>query len=517
MQSQLKYFIYARKSTDDDTRQQASIEDQVSEVRALAARQGLVVTDVLIEKQSAKHPGRPVFADMIKRLERGEADGIMAWHPDRLARNAIDGGTIIYMVDTGHIKDLKFCTCPFEPNAHGKYALSMMFSHSKYYVDSLSENIRRGKRNRIKNGYWPSSAPLGYINDRTTRTLTVDPLRGPLVREMFHLYATGTYTTEALRDWMVDQGCVGVRDGKLSIARVEHALTNPFYYGVLRFKGEYHDGKHEALISQQLFDRCREVKLDRGQRKKPVFDKFLWRHTLRCGECGCGITMEVQKGHHYYRCTKKRGPCSQPYLREDRFMTQVRDALRYAGISTELAKSIGKSLREQAEGDAQAVRRECGDLKAAVAENETRTRRLNELFLEQGISVEEYRSMKNALVEAKQKHQQTLAGLQDKSSGWLEPALLHVSDAARATCIAESGSDQEASKKLKEIGSNLTLRDRWLQWQPRGAWQLLVGQRVVEMGPSGACADGSPASAPVGEEEREWSRGESNPRAETVN
>jgi site-specific DNA recombinase len=59
--------------------------------------------DVFVEKQTAKIPGRPVFGEMISRMEAGEASGILAWHPDRLARNSVDGGKIIYLVDTGII------------------------------------------------------------------------------------------------------------------------------------------------------------------------------------------------------------------------------------------------------------------------------------------------------------------------------------------------------------------------------------------------------------------------------
>src|SRR4051794_39910318 len=99
-----RFFIYARKSTDDLTRQVRSIGDQIAELRELADRESLCVIDVLVEKQTAKVPGRPVFNEMIERIEAGEAAGILAWHPDRLARNAVDGGRIIHMVDTAKVR-----------------------------------------------------------------------------------------------------------------------------------------------------------------------------------------------------------------------------------------------------------------------------------------------------------------------------------------------------------------------------------------------------------------------------
>src|SRR3989338_10230781 len=105
-----KFFLYARKSTDVEDKQILSIEAQLTELRAYAKAEGLNVIEELIEKQSAKIPGRPIFNDMLNRIESGEANGIVSWNPDRLARNSVDGGRIIYLLDCGHLAMLKFPT-----------------------------------------------------------------------------------------------------------------------------------------------------------------------------------------------------------------------------------------------------------------------------------------------------------------------------------------------------------------------------------------------------------------------
>jgi len=174
-----QFFIYARKSTDDADRQIRSIEDQLAEVRELSRKLNLDVVDVLLEKQSAKKPGRPIFNQMLDRIERGEASGILAWHPDRLARNMLDGGRIIHLVDTGLIKEMKFPNVDFQPTSQGKLTLAMLFGMSKYYVDALSENIKRGQRQKVKNGIWPMVAPVGYVNDKKLRIIVPDVERGP--------------------------------------------------------------------------------------------------------------------------------------------------------------------------------------------------------------------------------------------------------------------------------------------------------------------------------------------------
>src|ERR1035437_7717981 len=105
--SDKKYFIYARKSTDDKDHQIRSLPDQLAELRELARKEQLDVVDTFIEKQTAKIPGRPIFGEKLDRKKAGEASGILSWHPDRLARNPGDGRRVIYLVDTGKITDLK--------------------------------------------------------------------------------------------------------------------------------------------------------------------------------------------------------------------------------------------------------------------------------------------------------------------------------------------------------------------------------------------------------------------------
>src|SRR3989344_1806779 len=120
----MKYVIYARKSTEDEDRQILSIQAQLAE----------------LSSYSAKEPGRMKFAEMLSFIESGKADGIISWHPDRLARNSVDGGRIIHMVDRGLIRSLKFPTFWCEPTPQGLFMLQIAFGQSKYFVDNLREN-----------------------------------------------------------------------------------------------------------------------------------------------------------------------------------------------------------------------------------------------------------------------------------------------------------------------------------------------------------------------------------------
>ena len=160
-----KFFLYARKSTDVEDKQVLSIEAQLQELRDYAKRENIEIYAEIVENQSAKIPGRPIFNEMMKSIEKGDADSILSWHPDRLARNSIDGGKIIYLLDTGKLASLKFPTFWCDSTSQGKFMLNMAFGQSKFYVDSLSENTKRGLRQKVRNGDYPTLATVGYIND----------------------------------------------------------------------------------------------------------------------------------------------------------------------------------------------------------------------------------------------------------------------------------------------------------------------------------------------------------------
>ena len=254
-----RFFIYARKSTESEDRQVRSIGDQLAELHELARKEGLTVVEEFVESQTAKVPGRPVFDEMLARIESGDATGILAWHPDRLARNSLDGGRIIWLVDSGRITDLRFSTFRFESTAQGKFMLAVMFGQSKYYVDNLSENIRRGQRQKLRDGIWSKMAPVGYLNDTASRTIAPDPERAPLIRRTFELYATGNYTLDRLCATVNGLGLTARDGAALSRAQYHRVLQNPIYYGVLRYKGELHEARHEPILSKALFDQVQAV------------------------------------------------------------------------------------------------------------------------------------------------------------------------------------------------------------------------------------------------------------------
>ena len=243
-----KLFLYARKSTDVEDKQVLSIEAQITELRTFAKQNNLNIIDIFIEKQSAKILGRQIFGEMLAQIEKDEADGILAWHPDRLARNSVDGGKIIYLLDGGGLADLKFPQFWCENTSQGKFMLNIAFGQSKYYVDSLAENTKRGLRQKVRRGEYPCLAPIGYINDVRTKTVVVDKKRASLIRKAFELYAKNGSRLEDISNFLAQSGIHSKNGKRLHRDRITFILSNPFYHGHFRYAGELHEGKHQPVV-----------------------------------------------------------------------------------------------------------------------------------------------------------------------------------------------------------------------------------------------------------------------------
>ena len=479
-----KFFIYARKSTDSEDRQVRSIHDQIAELRELAKKENLEIVDLLVEKQTAKVPGRPMFAEMLKRLEAGEALGILAWHPDRLARNSIDGGQIIYLVDTGIIQELKFPTFWFDPTPQGKFMLSIAFGQSKYYVDNLSENIKRGHRQKLKNGLWPQMAPLGYLNNKATKMVYVNENKAPLLKKAFELYATGKYSLKELRKIISDFGLVGTKGKTLSVSNFQYLLQNPFYHGLIRYNGEYFEGKHEPIISKKLFDQVQEVMKQKSKlkQKDDKMKYFLYRGFFHCAECGFTITADrkIKKSgrqYVYYYCTKKNPhhPCNQNvFTKEENISSQIKTAIQKVSLPDDWADWMISELENEKKAKAQSSVFFAQNTKEEISKLDEKLEKLMTAYLENALTLEEYRESKNKFINQKQVLKDKSKAFEQKSNNRFELAIKFIQTSKEAKIIALQENPEGIRDFLKKIGSNFRIAEQTLNFDFKNAWKMLA-------------------------------------------
>ncbi|NNM84001.1 recombinase family protein [Candidatus Parcubacteria bacterium] len=457
-----QYFLYARKSTDVEDRQVLSIEGQLAELRALAKREGLEIAAEYIEKRTAKMPGRPVFNEMLSRIQQGEAQGIICWKLDRLARNPVDGGQISWLLQQGTIRHIQTHDRSHVSNDN-VLMMSVEFGMANQFIRDLSANTTRGLHHKARLGYFPGTAPIGYLNDVRAKTIVVDRKKSKHVRAAFELYAKGNSRLEDISKFLYDNGVRSWGGLALHKDRVRFILTNPFYYGQFRYGNEIYEGKHTPLITKELFDKVQRVIERRGHPQKPEKQPKVFCGLLRCGECGCMITAEIQKGHTYYRCTKKKlaARCSQPYVREETLTADLSEILAGYAMPTNWAQGLLALAAEDERDASRSTAVVVSGLQDKLADIRSKLDRLTTVFIDQDIDRDTYLARKRELMSERKSVEEVQAKSERGGSPWLEPMREWIKDASMLDEIAKNGDLPSKKSSLQKIfGSNLTLRNK---------------------------------------------------------
>ena len=478
----LKYFIYCRKSSEEEERQILSIEAQLQELRDYARQNSLFVIKEFFESRTAKEPGRLIFNQMLSEIEKGNASGIISWNPDRLVRNSIDGGKVIYLVDTGKITSLKFPTFWFDTTPQGKFMLSVAFGQAKYYTDNLRENILRGIRQKLRRGELPAKAPLGYYNEPRIRTIEPDKQTFRKMKQILEAFATGNFTLSQIRDKMFSLGLVGKTGEPLHLSTIGNILTNPFYYGMFLYRGELVQGSHKPMIYKKLFDKIQIALHDNGKPRKNLIKKNpLFYGFARCGDCGYMMTAEKKRKpsgreYVYYRCTKKSKvkKCEQhKFLPEIELKEQIKTYCQKVSLPDEWkVKYLAKVEEwEKEQNDSSGIFAQ--NLKDKVKLVNTKIDRLTDAYLDEAFELSEYHEKKNKLVEQKKDIEEKLKDFERKGNHWVELLKSWILDANQAGNLVLQENFHGMKNFLKTIGSNRQILNKKLSINFPKNWNLL--------------------------------------------
>ncbi len=319
-------------------------------MQAVATRDGFLIADILRESHSAKESGqRPVYNQMVQEIGSGKFNAILTWAPDRLSRNAGDLGSIVDMMDSGKLVEIRTASQRFTNHPNEKFLLMILCSQAKLENDNKSVNVRRGLKTKIEMGYRPNMSPLGYLHDKYAekgqKRMFIDPIRGPIIKEMFEKVGYLCWSGQKVYDWFRDDVKLRTRkDKNVSLSMIYRMLVNPFYTGRYEFpaeSGKWFDGKHDPLISQDLFNRVQE-NLRKIPKGIPGTKDFAFTKLITCGTCGSGITAQEKiktlkdgtvRRYVYYRCSKGvRQICEEPEIREEALIEQMCDIIDQVDI-----------------------------------------------------------------------------------------------------------------------------------------------------------------------------------------
>ena len=502
----MKFYLYCRKSSEDSDRQIQSIEDQKSVMLEIAEKRGLKIIEIFEESQSAKQPGRKYFAKMLEGIQKGKAQGILSWKLDRLSRNPIDGGNISWLLQQGIIQKIVTNDRDYHPSDN-VLMMSVELGMANQFILDLSKNVRRGNRSKCEKGGWCGVAPMGYVNDLINKTVVPDSERFHLVRKMWDLMLTESYTPAKIAkiardDWKLKT----IRRKKSggvppSTSRIYNMFQNPFYYGEFQSNGEWYIGTHDPMITKNEFDRVQKL-IGKKQNPRPSKKEFAFTGLLTCKECGCAITAENKtkrlsngkiKNYTYYHCTKKKNElnkkkCTQKCIEKDLLEKQVREFLSKLDIPDEILNWIRKHLISQNENEATIREKQIQNIEKQIQDSAKRLDNLIKLKISSEnsegelLNDEEFKSQKNEIIKEKTEAQNKLKNIDHRQNELIDLMDKTFQFAKVAKKKFKEGTLEEKKLILQCIGSNLTLNNQEIQITPRRTFKAI--QKISRLEPN---------------------------------
>lgn len=313
-----------------------------------------VVKTFQISESAGGKIKRKIFHEMMDFITKSKVHIVIVETTDRLTRNFADVITIdawLLANDENQIHLTKEgCVLHKNSKSHEWFMWRVKVATAEYYVRLLSENVKKGQKEKIAQGWLPTTPPLGYktIGEKGHKIHVIEKDIAPYIREMFELYATGNYSTPSLGERMYERGLRSRSGHRVVKSKIHTLLCEPFYYGKLVWNGKEYDGGHEPIISKDLFDQVKKKLTRLSAPYHRTHDKEL-RGKIFCGNCDRTVTWELQKGQWYGACKQ----CKAQLALEKKYIRQeaVEDDLlaRIASIAPKnerVLEVLNKALKE---------------------------------------------------------------------------------------------------------------------------------------------------------------------------
>jgi len=503
---ELRYFVYARKSSEDEDRQVLSLDSQEKTLKELADRSGLAIKEIFRESHSAKAPDqRPIFAEMIKAIKRGEADGIICWKLDRLARNPDEAGRIIGMLQRKEILHIKTQEKDYYPEDNSLLSY-LEFGIANQYIRDLSNNVKRGLKTKLEMGWYPSRAPLGYLNsiarEKGNNDIIPDPDRFNQVKQMWAMMIAGTHSVSEIHAIATDKWKLTTRETKrvtakpLALSMMYRIFMSPFYYGWFEYpkdSGKWFKGKHTPMVTEEEFNEVQKRLGRYAGKPKSQTHEFAYAGIMTCGNCSAAVTAEEKWKRYkngsshcyiYYHCTKRKDKnCPEQYIEEKDLEAQIDFILAKFQITEEFKDWAIRFVNEPRE-DEESQRVESASQKhKRIGEI---TKQLESMFLKytspanaegELIPDNEYRTAKMKLEKEKASLEQNLATVDEKEAELLEFS----EETFKFACYARGWFNEGGTKKkraiLLSLGSNFILKDKVLSIDLHEPWKILAEKK----------------------------------------
>jgi site-specific DNA recombinase len=479
--------IYARVSSKEQEKEGFSIPAQLKLLRGSAAEHRLTVVEEFVDVETAKRSGRPGFTAMVeffKKHAKAKTAGhmrriLLVEKTDRLYRNLKDWVTLDDLdLEIHFVKENVILA--HDSRSSEKFMHGIKVLMAKNYIDNLSEEASKGMLEKAEQGFWPSSAPLGYRNivgPNGRKTIEPDPDVSPIVSRLFEWYATGNYSLEDITTMAQTAGLVSRRSkSPLPRGTIHKILRNRIYMGDFEWKGRIHQGIHVPLITRELWEGVQKVLDHRfAKRHRKVEHDFAFSRLIACGHCSCSLVSEIKKGRYiYYHCTGFKGKCHEPYVREEVLEVRFTDLLKGLAFDEEIMGWMTEALRQSHEDERRDHAEAMTRLQAEYARLQNRIEamyvdkldgRVDTLFFDRKAA--EWRAEQDRLMRAIESHQAA-------DQTYLEEGIRLLELGRRAHELFQKQEPREKRRLLDFVLSNCTWKDGELQAIFRQPFDLII-------------------------------------------
>lgn len=377
-----KAVLYARVSSERQEKEGFSIPAQIKLLREYASKNNFKIVEEFVEAETAKRAGRHQFNNMITFLKKNKSvKTILVEKTDRLYRNLKDYVTVdeidnvaIHFVKEGQILSE-------QSRSQDKFMHGIRVLMAKNYIDNLSEEIKKGLKEKAEQGYYPHKPPIGYKTETLSnqkKILVVDSATAPYVQQAFEWYATGRYTYVTLAKTLTEDGFRP--NGHVCTPKnIERILNNPFYIGMFKFNGKhYSDAQHEAIISKDVYFIVQRL-LAQKYPTKPRKHDFAYNGLIHCKNCGCQLVGEIKKGKYiYYHCTNSKGlDKSKPSIREEKIEESFADFLKELSMPVSEFERLKEQVKDFVNQGNDYIEQKTAEMKHRI---DVLNRRLSKLY-----------------------------------------------------------------------------------------------------------------------------------------
>ncbi len=481
-----RYFGYIRVSTAKQGEKGVSLQEQKDAIGRHAQRDSLKITQWFEERESAAKRGRPVFTQMLRMLRQNKAQGVIIHKIDRSARNLKDWSDLGELIDSGI--EVHFANESLDLNTRGgRLSADIQAVVASDYIRNLREETRKGFYGRLKQGFYPLPAPLGYIDRGKAQIKDVDPVAGPLVATAFELYGTAKFSLPRLLPEMDRRGLRNKAGRCLSLTGLSTMLNNPFYTGLMRVRrtGELFPGNHQPLVSKSLFDRVQRIL--RGKTvNRVVRHDFTFRRLAKCGPCGRSMIGELQKTHIYYRC--QRATCRGNCIREEAIEAEVTWMLSRLTFDEDEVQCIQAWVEKARLNQGASREQELEVAKLRLNGARERLGRLTDAFIDGMLEKALFENRKNSLLSEEQDIQSRIREL-ESGNGTALMRMERFLELIRSVPFAYQNANPDEKRDLvKELVSNLTVLAKNVSLTLKPEVDLLVNRLKLSYGAPSRCA-----------------------------